>query len=104
MIISPYKDQVKLVNKVFNEHKVGYRDNLTVDASHGQEAKLVIFLMTKPSDDGGQRPGFLVDRRQTYERCSESRPEGPSDHREPPNLEPSFHSTIGRAKQKFVSS
>ncbi|KAN0081110.1 P-loop containing nucleoside triphosphate hydrolase protein [Elaphomyces granulatus] len=62
MIISPYKDQVKLVNKVFSEHKVGYRDNLTVDASHGQEAKLVIFLMTKPSDDGGQRTGFLVDR------------------------------------------
>jgi ATP-dependent RNA/DNA helicase IGHMBP2 len=61
-IISPYKDQVKLVSKVFNEHKVGYRDNLTVDASQGQEAKLVIFLMANPSDDDGQQPGFLVDR------------------------------------------
>ena len=45
MIISPYKDQMKLVNMVFNAYNVGYRDNLTVDASHGQEAKLVIFSM-----------------------------------------------------------
>ena len=62
MIVSPYKDQVKLVSEVFCAYKVGYRDNLTVDASQGQEAKLVIFLMTKPSDDSGQRPGFLIDR------------------------------------------
>ena len=61
MIISPYKDQMKLVNTVFNAYNVGYRDNLTVDASHGQEAKLVIFLMTKPSDDDGYRSGFLVE-------------------------------------------
>ena len=61
MIISPYKDQMKLVNTVFNGYKVGFRDNLTVDASQGQEAKLVIFLMTKPSDDNGNRPRFLVD-------------------------------------------
>ncbi|KAN0081108.1 hypothetical protein V8E54_004312 [Elaphomyces granulatus] len=32
-----------------------------IDASQGQEAKLVVFLMTKPSDNNGQRPGFLVD-------------------------------------------
>jgi AAA domain len=79
MIISPYKDQMKLVNKVFNGYKVGYRDNLTADSSQGQEAELVIFLMTKPSDDNGNRPGFLVDR----QRLSEPRTTSRGDHREP---------------------
>ncbi|KAN0072941.1 hypothetical protein V8E54_009055 [Elaphomyces granulatus] len=59
---APYKDQMKLVNKVFNGYKVGYHDNLTADTSQGQEAELVIKKMTKPSDDNGNRPGFLVDR------------------------------------------
>lgn len=52
MIISPYRAQRSLVAATFaeTEHGCLYRDNLTVDASQGQEAPIVIVLLTKPSE------------------------------------------------------
>jgi predicted RNA-binding protein len=44
MIISPYKDQVKLVDKVFCKRKFDCHDNLTVNASQSQDIVGVIKL------------------------------------------------------------
>ncbi|PKY06173.1 P-loop containing nucleoside triphosphate hydrolase protein [Aspergillus campestris IBT 28561] len=60
MIISPYKDQQKLIGEVLAEHEIAYRDNLTIDAAQGSEAPLVIFSMTKPSADA-RKVGFIAD-------------------------------------------
>ncbi|KAE8323855.1 P-loop containing nucleoside triphosphate hydrolase protein [Aspergillus sergii] len=60
MIISPYKDQKVLVQRVLGRYQVKYRDNLTVDAAQGQEAPIVVFLMTKPSENAAS-PGFVAD-------------------------------------------
>ncbi|KAJ9222120.1 hypothetical protein DTO027B5_5086 [Paecilomyces variotii] len=62
MVISPYKDQKHLMDRVFDDAGLECRDNLTVDASQGSEAKIVIYLMTKPSDCEGHKTGFLVDK------------------------------------------
>lgn len=52
MIISPYRTQRSLVAATFAETERGclYWDNLTVDAAQGQEAPIVIVLLTKPSE------------------------------------------------------
>ncbi|KUM65530.1 hypothetical protein ACN42_g1540 [Penicillium freii] len=52
MIISPYRAQRSLVAATFAETERGclYRVNLTVDAAQGQEAPIVIVLLTKPSE------------------------------------------------------
>ncbi|CAI7582678.1 unnamed protein product [Penicillium viridicatum] len=52
MIISPYRAQRSLVTATFAETERGclYRDNLTVDAAQGEEAPIVIVLLTKPSE------------------------------------------------------
>ncbi|KAJ6114608.1 hypothetical protein N7486_000386 [Penicillium sp. IBT 16267x] len=60
MIISPYKGQRDLVKTVFDERQIGFQQNLTVDACQGQEAPIVIFLMTKPSDNP-KSLGFFGD-------------------------------------------
>lgn len=61
MLISPYKDQRRLITSELAKRKVTYRDNLTIDAAHGQEAPVVIFLMTKPSENPLD-VGFIGDR------------------------------------------
>ncbi|OGM48566.1 hypothetical protein ABOM_002485 [Aspergillus bombycis] len=60
MIVSPYKDQKVLVQRILSQHEVRYRDNLTVDATQGQEAPIVMFLMTKPSQNVASA-GFMAD-------------------------------------------
>jgi hypothetical protein len=40
-IISPYKDQVRLVDNVFNKFKVGYRDNLPSVARRARRQNLL---------------------------------------------------------------
>lgn len=61
MLISPYRAQRHLISSELAKRGIAYRDNLTIDAAQGQEAPIVIFLMTKPSD----RPlsvGFVADK------------------------------------------
>jgi hypothetical protein len=52
MIIRPYKAQRSLVAATLaeTEHGCLYRDNLTVDAAQGQEAPVVVVLLTKLSE------------------------------------------------------
>ncbi|XHG07152.1 hypothetical protein AWENTII_010313 [Aspergillus wentii] len=61
MIISPYKDQRRLIQKKLGEQGVGYRDNLTVDTALGQEAPVVIYSLTKPSQGSPLSTGFVAD-------------------------------------------
>ncbi|KAF7166231.1 hypothetical protein CNMCM6106_002127 [Aspergillus hiratsukae] len=51
MIISPYRDQRTLVDEVLGRHNIGFNENVTVEAAQGSEAPVVVFLMTKPSED-----------------------------------------------------
>ncbi|GKZ34345.1 hypothetical protein AbraIFM66950_004575 [Aspergillus brasiliensis] len=61
MIISPYMDQRALVGRLMDEYGVSCRDNLTMEAAQGQEAPVVIFMLTKPSEDASS-VGFITDQ------------------------------------------
>lgn len=61
LIISPYKAQRDCVKTILEGKNIAYRDNLTVDASQGQEAPIVFLLLTKPGPDSRQ-VGFVADR------------------------------------------
>ncbi len=49
MIIGSYKDKRRPVKTLFEE-RIRYDDSLTVDSAQGQEAKIIIYLMTLSSD------------------------------------------------------
>ncbi|RHZ68274.1 DEAD/DEAH box helicase [Aspergillus thermomutatus] len=61
MIISPYRDQRALVDKVLGKYNIGFNENVTVDGAQGSESPVVVFLMTKPSRDV-RSVGFVGDR------------------------------------------
>ncbi|KAJ5784046.1 uncharacterized protein N7518_009723 [Penicillium psychrosexuale] len=63
MIISPYTAQRNLVAATLAETERGclYRDNLTVDAAQGQEAPIVVVLLTKPSEVA-EEVRFIADQ------------------------------------------
>ncbi|RDH36405.1 P-loop containing nucleoside triphosphate hydrolase protein [Aspergillus welwitschiae] len=72
MVISPYAAQRALVGRLMGEHGVSCRDNLTVDASQGQEAPMVIFMLTKPSRDAAS-VGFIADQQRLNVALSRAR-------------------------------
>ncbi|KAL3448777.1 P-loop containing nucleoside triphosphate hydrolase protein [Aspergillus insuetus] len=51
MIVTPYSDQRKLIRHELLEEGLEVHNNLSFDASQGQEAPLVFVLLTKPSAD-----------------------------------------------------
>lgn len=61
MIISPYRDQRNLITSVLGNRNIKYRDNLTIDTAQGQEANVVIFLMTKPAENASSFR-FIADK------------------------------------------
>lgn len=61
LIISPYNDQQRQVSARFREWGIGVGENMTVVTSQGQEANVVICLMTKPSANI-RSVHFLADR------------------------------------------
>ncbi|CRG89918.1 hypothetical protein PISL3812_06957 [Talaromyces islandicus] len=62
MLISPYKAQRNLLTEKALERGIPLPENLTVDASQGQEANIVIYMLVKPSADSKQI-GFVADSR-----------------------------------------
>lgn len=60
LIICPYRAQRDLVKETLEKNRAGYKDNLTVDASQGQEAPVVFFLLTKP-EANPNKLGFVAD-------------------------------------------
>ncbi|GAA85870.1 hypothetical protein AKAW_03984 [Aspergillus luchuensis IFO 4308] len=72
MVISPYAAQRALVGRLMGEHGVSCRDNLTVDASQGQEAPMVIFMLTKPSKNP-VNVGFIADQQRLNVALSRAR-------------------------------
>jgi hypothetical protein len=61
MFLSPYKDQVKLVQQMAANRGIGYFENLTVDSAQGQEAPVVFYMLTRPSANW-RTVGILSDR------------------------------------------
>ncbi|KUL83526.1 hypothetical protein ZTR_10541 [Talaromyces verruculosus] len=49
MLISPYKEHRSSVQKIAAERNVDYNENLTIDASQGQESNIVIYMLVKPT-------------------------------------------------------
>ncbi|PYH29302.1 P-loop containing nucleoside triphosphate hydrolase protein [Aspergillus neoniger CBS 115656] len=72
MVISPYAAQRALVGRLMAQHGVSCRDNLTVDASQGQEAPMVIFMLTKPSRNP-VNVGFIADQQRLNVALSRAR-------------------------------
>ncbi|OJJ46540.1 hypothetical protein ASPZODRAFT_25625 [Penicilliopsis zonata CBS 506.65] len=63
MIISPYKVNRNLVAETFHANGIDYSENLTIDASQGQESLIVIIPLTKPSNNA-EDIGFVADKQQ----------------------------------------
>ncbi|OOQ87567.1 hypothetical protein PEBR_15610 [Penicillium brasilianum] len=61
MIISPYKAQRRLFSRTLSESGLKVRDNLTVDASQGQEAPIVLLSLTKPGEVATSL-GFMANK------------------------------------------
>jgi hypothetical protein len=60
MLISPYKAQRNLLTEKALERGIPLPENLTIDASIGQEANIVIYMLVKPSAHPKQF-GFVAD-------------------------------------------
>ena len=62
MVISPYLAQQRLCAVSLNTARLSVGSNLTVDAAQGQEAPVVIFVLTKPGKEKPGELGFVANR------------------------------------------
>ncbi|KAJ5949751.1 hypothetical protein N7454_001335 [Penicillium verhagenii] len=59
-LIAPYKAQVRKATSVFAQHGLNLRAYRTIDGIQGQEAKMIIILMTKPATGSIDEVKFLA--------------------------------------------